>query len=133
MNTTNSWGTLVYVDHENPEYSNKLWSSSVWTDSDGNGIVPSPEDSTQLFSFVKSGDNFYLYSLGAKKFVTWKDDGAWVVDIPTSFITVEANTFENPDYPWNIKFDGDKFIGLYAVNGDLYSGYLYCTGSNPAN
>ena len=133
MNTTNSWGTLVYVDHENPEYSNKLWSSSVWTDSDGNGIVPSPEDSTQLFSFVKSGDNFYLYSLGAKKFVTWKDDGAWVVDIPTSFITVEANTFENPDYPWNIKFDGDKFIGLYAVNGYLYSGYLYCTGSNPAN
>ena len=133
MNQSNQWGTLIYVNHENPNYSNKLWASGVWTGSDGNPIAATPEDTTQLFSFIKQDDKFYLYSLGAKTFVSWKDDGAWITDVPTSYITVDANTYGNPDFPWNIKFDGEKFIGLYAQNGYEYSGYLYCSGSNPAN
>ena len=133
MNQSNQWGTLVYVNHENPNYSNKLWASAVWQDGDGNGFVATPEDSAQLFSFIKQGDKFYLYSLGAKTFVSWKDDGAWITDVPTSYVTVDANTFGNADYPWNIKFDGEKFIGLFIQDGYEYSGYLYCSGSNPAN
>ena len=133
MNQSNSWGTLIYVNHENPNYSNKLWATSVWQDSNGNGIEATPEDSAQLFSFIKYEDKFYLYSVGAETFVSWKEDGAWITDIPTSFVTVDANTFGNPDFPWNIKFDGEKFIGLYVQDGYEYSGFLYCTGSNPAN
>lgn len=133
MNQTNGWGTLIYVNHENPNYSNKLWATCVWQDSNGNGIEATPEDSAQLFSFIKYEDKFYLYSVGAETFVSWKEDGAWITDIPTSFVTVDANTFGNPDFPWNIKFDGEKFIGLFYQGGYEYSGYLYCTGSNPAN
>lgn len=133
MNQSNQWGTLIYVNHENPNYSNKLWSSGAWPGSDGNAIAATPEDTTQLFSFIKQGDNFYLYSLGAKTFVSWKEDGAWLTDVPTSYITVDANTYGNPDFPWNIKFDGEKFIGLFLQNGYEYSGYLYCSGNNPAN
>ena len=133
MNQSNGWGTLIYVNHENPNYSNKLWASYLWEDSNGNSIEATPEDSAQLFSFIKYEDKFYLYSLGAKTYVSWKDDGAWITDIPSSFVTVDANTLGNPDFPWNIKFDGEKFIGLFVQNGYEYSGYLYCTGSDPAN
>ena len=133
MQASNQWGTLIYINHENTNYSNKLWASGVWTDSNGNSIEPTYNDTRQLFSFIKSGDKLYLYSVDAQTFISWKNDGAWLTEIPTSFVTVDANTFEDINYPWNIKFDGNKFIGLYAQNGYEYSGYLYCSGSNPAN
>ena len=133
MQASYQWGTLIYINHENTNYSNKLWASGVWTDSNGNSIEPTYNDTRQLFSFIKSGDKLYLYSIDAQTFISWKNDGAWLTEIPTSFVTVDANTFEDINYPWNIKFDGNKFIGLYAQNGYEYSGYLYCSGSNPAN
>ena len=133
MQASYQWGTLIYINHENTNYSNKLWASGVWTDSNGNSIEPTYNDTRQLFSFIKSGDKLYLYSIDAQTFISWKNDGAWLTEIPTSFVTVDANTFEDINYPWNIKFDGNKFIGLYAQDGYEYSGYLYCSGSNPAN
>ncbi|MBQ2787731.1 MAG: leucine-rich repeat protein, partial [Bacteroidaceae bacterium] len=96
-------------------------------------ITSDPWSPQQQFAFIKGGDKLYLYSIGAQKFVEWKNDGAHLTDMPTYYVTVTPNTLGNPDAPYNIAFDGEKLIGLYPVDGYEYSGYLYCSGSHPEN
>lgn len=117
--------TLYYSASDG--YTDKLWSSYVWD------VANDPSDPNQQFAFVEFEGQLYFYSIGAEKFVSWDNDGAALDDIPTSFVTISANTMGNADYPWNIAFDGEKLIGQYPVDGYDYSGYLYCSGSNPAN
>ena len=128
---TDSWGAIYYSAKEG--YNDKLWCSYVWSDSTGNRITSDPWSPQQQFAFIKGGDKLYLYSIGAQKFVEWKNDGAYLTDMPTYYVTVTLNTLDNPDAPYNIAFDGEKLIGLYPYDGYEYSGYLYCSGSNTAN
>lgn len=117
--------TLLVVNEEG--YSDLVWSAYAWD------VANDTTDPNQQFAFVEYEGQLYLYSVGADKFVSYNNDGAALGDVPTSFVTVSANTFGNPDFPWNIAFDGDKLIGQYPVSGYEYSGYLYCSGSNTAN
>lgn len=128
---TNNLGGIMYADEE--EYKDQLWCTYVWTDANDNQILPDPNDPNQQFAFIKGGDNFYLYSVAAKKFVTWENDGAWLTDVPKYYIAVTPNTLGNESFPWNIGFDGEKFMAVYPYSGYDYSGYLYCSGNNPAN
>lgn len=127
----NDLGTIMSVANE--QYKDQLWCTSVFRDGDGNQILPDNTSPSQHFAFIKFEDNFYLYSVGAGKFVTWKNDGAWLTDAPTYYIAVTPNTLGDANYPWNIGFDGSLFIAPYPFNGYEDSGYLYCSGNNPAN
>ena len=89
--------------------------------------------SIQQYAFVEYEGNLYMYSLGADKFVSYKNDGAHVRDIPDNYVTISESTFGDVNYPWCMAFDGDKLIGMYFVDGYEYSGYLFCSGSNTAN
>ncbi len=97
------------------------------------GVAEDPTDPIQQYAFVEYEGNLYMYSLGADKFVSYKNDGAYVRDIPMSFVTISESTFGDVNYPWCMAFDGDKLIGMYFVDGYEYSGYLFCSGSNTAN
>lgn len=108
-------------------WNDYLWSSAGWLEADD------PQDPNEHFAFVEYEGKFYLYSVGADNFVTYKDDGAHITAIPTSFVTVQANTVGDVNYPWCIAFDGDKLIGQYYYTGYEYSGYLYCSGNDTAD
>ncbi len=97
------------------------------------GVAEDPTDPIQQYAFVEYEGNLYMYSVGADKFVSYKNDGAHVRDIPMSFVTISESTFGDVNYPWCMAFDGDKLIGMYFVDGYEYSGYLFCSGSNTAN
>ena len=105
-----------------------LWSSYVW-----GGASNNPEDPNQQYAFVEYDGKFYLYSVGADKFVTRKNDGAWLVEIPESFIAITPNTHGDTSYPWNIAFDGIYNIASYPYNGYEYSGYLYTSNNDPSS
>ena len=97
------------------------------------GVAEDPTDPIQQYAFVEYEGNLYMYSVGADKFVSYKNDGAHVRDIPENYVTISESTYGDTNYPWCMAFDGDKLIGMYFQDGYEYSGYLYCTGSNTAN
>lgn len=121
-------------------YNTIFWPSSsddenekemIW--SSYNKVENDATDPNQQFSFIKNGDDFYLYSVGAQKFVTWYNDGAWLLDYPTHTITVGTNNVGDAAYPWTLAFDGKLLIADFPQTGYEYSGYLYCSGENLAN
>lgn len=96
-----------------------LWSAYVW-DVDDNF-----EDPNQQYAFVEYDGKYYLYSVGADKFVTRKNDGAWLVEIPNSYVAITNNTFGNESYPWNIQFDAAHNMANYPYQGYEYCGYVF--------
>lgn len=123
------YSTLYYPSaSESDVYKGKIWSSYVWQ------IANDVTDPNQQFTFVEYEGQLYMYSIGAQKFLSWNNDGAHLVDIPTSYVSVSAATSGiSANYPWTIAFDGTKLIACYPQNGYEYSGYLYCSGANSAN
>ena len=87
-------------------------------------FVDNPEDPDQQFAFIEYDGNLYLYSVGADNFVSMKDGGAHVMSNPENYITVTANTCDLADFPWNLKFDGEVYIGGYW--GRPENGYITC-------
>ena len=75
------------------------------------GFKDNPEDPDQQFAFIEYRGNLYLYSIGADNFVAHKDDGVFLMDSPTNYVTITENAGTLPDFPWNLKFDGTMFIG----------------------
>lgn len=113
---------------ETEAYKERIWSSYVW------GVADDTTDPDQQFTFIEYEGQLYMYSIGAQKFLSWKNDGAILSDIPTSYVTVSTSTSSiSADYPWTIAFDGEKLIANYPNEGYEYSGYLYCSGANTAN
>ena len=113
--------SIIYPDTEGSNHM--LWCSASWTgDND-------PTDPNQQFAFVEYEGQLYLYSVGGDKFVSWKNDGAHLMDIPEYYVTFSASKAGSEDFPLSMAFNGTKFIGLYFQNGYEYSGYLYCSGS----
>ncbi len=119
-----SYNTIFWPSSSN----NETEKSMIW--SSYNKVENDTTDPNQQFSFIKNGDDFYLYSVGAQKFVTWSNDGAWLLDYPTHTITVGTNNVGDPAYPWTLAFDGNLYIADYPYTGYEYSGYLYCSGES---
>ena len=123
------YSTLYYPSaSESDAYKDRVWSSYVWE------VANDVTDPNQQFTFVEYEGQLYMYSIGAQKFLSWNNDGAHLVDIPTSYVSVSTATSAiSANYPWTIAFDGTKLIACYPQNGYEYSGYLYCSGANTAN
>ena len=113
---------------ENEAYNDRLWSNYVFS-----GAINDSQDPRQQFTVVTYQEQLYLYNIAAQKFVSWNNDGAFLYDIPSYYVTVSQNTMGNASFPWNIAFDGELLIGVYPRDGYEYSGYLYCSGNNPGN
>ncbi len=123
-----TYSTAMYPDsEESPELNGLIWSSySLQIPNDIN-------DPRQQFTVVECDGKLYLYNIGAGKFVAHKNDGAHLMDIPTSYVAVLENTYGDANFPWSLAFDGDKLIAAYPQTGYDYSGYMYCSGANLAN
>ena len=74
----------------------------------------------QQFKIEKDGDNYYLYSVGAEKYVS-KADGAWS-DTKTDALTLE-NVGGN--YPWKLCVGGNGLVCRLAPLAWLYCRYRY--------
>ena len=92
------------------------------------GFEDNPEDPDQQFAFIEYRGNLYLYSIGADNFVAHKDDGVFLMDSPTNYVTITENAGTLPDFPWNLKFDGTMFIGGHW--GLPENGCLTCSDGN---
>lgn len=80
------------------------------------------------FAVVKYNENYYLYNIGAKKFLARSgNDGVQLVDRPVEAITIEASG--NATYPWIIKLGGAM---INISNGDGHTNSIRIAGtSNP--
>ena len=122
--------TMFWPNATNESYNDRIWCAYVFT-----GTQDDPTDPRQQFTVVENDEKLYLFNIAAGKFVSWKDDAAVLVDIPTSYFTVQDGRMPEidttyPVYRYNLTFDGDKLIALYPYNGYEYCGYLYCSGYN---
>ncbi len=95
------------------------------------GFEDNPEDPDQQFAFIEYRGNLYLYSIGADNFVAHKDDGVFLMDSPTNYVTITENAGTLPDFPWNLKFDGTMFIGGHW--GKAENGCLTCSGGDTSS
>ena len=95
------------------------------------GFEDNPEDPDQQFAFIEYRGNLYLYSIGADNFVAHKDDGVFLMDSPTNYVTITENAGTLPDFPWNLKFDGTMFIGGHW--GLPENGCLTCSDGNTSS
>ena len=64
----------------------------------------------QHFAIIKNGDLYYLYNVGAKKFVVKSGNDTKLVDLPEQHITLEKTS--NANYVWSIKFNGTHKMNL---------------------
>ena len=99
-------------------------------DPDRGDFVDNPEDPDQQFAFIEYNNHLYLYSVGADNFVSMKDGGAHIMSSPENFVTVTPNSCSLPDFPWNIKFDGEIYIGAYWRRPE--NGYITCIDDQTA-
>ncbi len=104
------------------QYSDRLWSTYVFSN-----IEDNPEDTRQQFTVVECDGQLYLFNIAAQQYVSFKDNSAMMMDIPTSTIVALQSTYGNADYPWILAFDGEKPLCSYPANGYDYCGYVYCS------
>ena len=62
-------------------------------------VARSIDDVNQQFQILKDGDSYYLYNVGAGKYVT--DGGAWADEKGTA-LTITDVSGENAGYPWKL-------------------------------
>ena len=75
------------------------------------------------FAILKYGDNYYLYNVGAKKFVVKNGTSASLSDTPSHTLTLGAATDQSTDYDWVIQLNGSlTHLSDNAVNG-VYTNY----------
>ena len=117
------YGSAMYFDRI---FNDRICLGYFGQAGEGRGdFVDNPEDPDQHFAFIEHNGHLYLYSVGADNFVSMKDGGAHIMSCPESFVTVTPNTCTSqPDFPWNIKFDGTTYIGGYYARAE--NGYITC-------
>ena len=69
-------------------------------------------DNNQLFKIEKDGENYYLYSVGASKYVT--DGGAWS-DTKGTALKISNVSSENAGYPWKLSL-GSNYLNSQDPN-----------------
>jgi sialidase-1 len=97
------------------------------------------------FAILKEGENYYLYNIGAQKFVIKEGDTATLSDTPAhQTITLGAANNLNTDYDWVIRLNGSLAHLSNAATNGVYTNSntqdegtrwgIYKTGSfNPDN
>ena len=101
-------GTWVY----NPEDPTHLYSTGKLSQ------AVDTKNANQQFVFVKSSSGqLYVYSVGAKKFLQYSDDGTCLLvdDIRSSdaFATILNSTCENnSEYPWVVALGNNHHVGI---------------------
>lgn len=115
-----TYSTIVYPAEEGEPYTSMLWSSYALE------IANDTNDPNQQFAFVEYEGQFYMYCVGADKFVTMKDYAAKLVDIPTHNVSIIANQYSNTNFPWAITFgNAGNVLADYPMDGWGDYGYLY--------
>lgn len=122
----NTRGTWCYYD-ATPNYLNSTTRSKAEIDN---------SDPNQQFVFIKSSTGYYyVYSVGAKKFLARKGAAAGVgagvtlvstIDDATSRGAILSATNDDKDnnYPWVVAIDGHQ-LNLCAANGETYGVVFY--------
>lgn len=114
---------FVYVNENNQP--------AAVNNADGNTSNDIPYDAVNdkhHFAVVKYNENYYLYNIGAKKFLARSGNyGVQLVDRPAEAITIEASG--NATYPWIIKLGG-AMINISIGDGHTNSIRIAGT-SNP--
>ena len=82
----------------------------------GNGklvgtVEYNPMDTNQHFKIVKEGENFYLFSVGASKYV--KQDGSYVATIEEAHVLTITESSHNAEHPWYMQ------IGAHGMNSQI--------------
>lgn len=84
----------------------------------------------QHFAIIKHNDKYYLYNVGAKKFVVKSGNNTKLVDLPEQPITLEETTDAN--YVWSIKLNGTNKINL-SKGWNNYGVYTEYNDEDPGN
>lgn len=76
-------------------------------------------DPNFLFAFVQSGDNYFLYSIGAAKYCAYAEDGVVVQDdAPAAGVALLASTGGTKDqFPTVIAIDGEHQLNMSTDQG----------------
>lgn len=109
---------------ENPE---KLWCGYV---------LELEDDSTnpnQQYALLKHNENYYLYNVGAGKYVTHKNDALYLVDTPEAPMQIVNSEVGSDTHLFCFEYYGKYIFGPYPYSGYEDSGYMYCLGTNRAN
>jgi hypothetical protein len=113
--------SIFWPNSDDTRYSERLWSAYVFSN-----ITDDPSDTRQQFTLVECEGKLYLYNIAAQKYVSLKDEGAMMMDIPTSFIEIQPSTYGHASYPFVLAFDGTNAICNLPVDQFQSTGYVYC-------
>ena len=70
----------------------------------------------QQFRIEKSGDNYYLYSVGAGRYLS--KDGSYV-ETATHALSLNDVSATRPDYPWQLALDGNELNSQDGGQADI--------------
>jgi hypothetical protein len=124
--------TLLYPADQNDEAKKSIYSSYYW------GVQNNMEDPNQQFALIEYNDAYYLYSVGADNFVSMKNNGLILANIPAT----TAAIISHPDYtegaedlyPFAITVGTEgRLVADYPVTGYDKTGYVYCFSNTPGN
>ncbi len=87
-------------------------------------------NANQHFAILQKEDKYYLYNVGAKKFVVKSGNNTALVDLPEQPITLEKTS--SNDYVWLIKLNGTNMINLSSGHND-YGVYTDYNTEDPGN
>ena len=82
------------------------------------------------FRIEKKGDNYYLYSVGAEKYVA--KDGSFVATA-TAALTLSDVSADRPNYPWKLILDGNGLNsqdGGQTAEGIVFNNYTTTDAGN---
>ena len=99
----------------------------------GTNVVSATYDASNMnqhFAILKKDDKYYLYNVGAKKFVIKSGNNTTLVELPEQPITLESTN--NADYPWAIKLNGSNKINL-SSGWNSYGVYTEYNGDDEGN
>ena len=99
----------------------------------GTNVVSATYDANNMnqhFAILKKDDKYYLYNVGAKKFVIKSGNNTTLVELPEQPITLES--INNSDYPWAIKLNGTNKINL-SSGWNSYGVYTEYNGDDEGN
>ena len=82
-----------------------------------------PEDPSQQFRIEKSGDNYYLYSVGAEKYVS--ANGSYVDKGSAAVLTLKK---VDRDYPWMLDLGGNELNS--QIKGQMPTGITVSDWNN---
>ena len=125
--------TLYYPGNSDEDAAKtQIYSSYYW------GVANNMEDVNQQFAFIEFDGAFYLYSVGADNFITVKNNGLVLANIPNS----TAAIISHPDYtegaedlyPFAITVGTEgRLVADYPVTGYDKTGYVYCFSNSPGS